>query len=90
MVDREHLLRVLRRQRHDHRAHPLPPGPRPTPCASGRSPPASRSPAPGTPRTDPAVREIHPEWEDVARICAEVLRTEAGTYPADPALTALR
>jgi transcriptional regulator with XRE-family HTH domain len=39
--------------------------------------------------TDPAMREIYPAWEDVARTCVEVLRMEAGTSPADPALTAL-
>ncbi|MGW7413840.1 helix-turn-helix domain-containing protein [Streptomyces sp. NPDC054863] len=39
--------------------------------------------------TDPVMREIYPEWEDVARTCVEVLRMEAGTNPADPALTAL-
>ncbi|MFH8259772.1 helix-turn-helix domain-containing protein [Streptomyces roseolus] len=39
--------------------------------------------------TDPVMREIYPEWEDVARTCVEVLRMEAGTNPTDPALTAL-
>ncbi|WP_328473223.1 helix-turn-helix domain-containing protein [Streptomyces sp. NBC_00448] len=39
--------------------------------------------------TDPVMREIYAEWEDVARTCVEVLRMEAGTNPADPALTAL-
>lgn len=39
--------------------------------------------------TDPVMREIYPEWEDVARTCVEVLRMEAGTNPSDPALTAL-
>ncbi|NEC17359.1 transcriptional regulator, partial [Streptomyces parvus] len=39
--------------------------------------------------TDPVMREIYPDWEDVARTCVEVLRMEAGTHPADPALTAL-
>ncbi|MFJ6884083.1 helix-turn-helix domain-containing protein [Streptomyces californicus] len=38
---------------------------------------------------DPVMREIYPEWEDVARTCVEVLRMEAGTNPSDPALTAL-
>ncbi|WP_330260563.1 helix-turn-helix domain-containing protein [Streptomyces murinus] len=39
--------------------------------------------------TDPMMRDIYPEWEDVARTCVEVLRMEAGTNPTDPALTAL-
>ncbi|MFJ4874087.1 helix-turn-helix domain-containing protein [Streptomyces sp. NPDC088745] len=39
--------------------------------------------------TDPAMRDVYPDWEDVARTCVEVLRMEAGTHPADPALTAL-
>lgn len=39
--------------------------------------------------SDPVMREIYPEWEDVARTCVEVLRMEAGVNPADPALTAL-
>ncbi|ROQ67163.1 helix-turn-helix protein [Streptomyces sp. 840.1] len=39
--------------------------------------------------TDPVMREIYAEWEDVARTCVEVLRMEAGTHPTDPALTAL-
>ncbi|KUL52561.1 XRE family transcriptional regulator [Streptomyces sp. NRRL F-4489] len=39
--------------------------------------------------TDPVMREIYPDWEDVARTCVEVLRMEAGTHPTDPALTAL-
>ena len=39
--------------------------------------------------TDPVMREIYPEWEDVARTCVEVLRMEAGTNPSDPALTSL-
>ncbi|QLJ01667.1 helix-turn-helix transcriptional regulator [Streptomyces sp. NEAU-sy36] len=39
--------------------------------------------------TDPVMRDIYPEWEDVARTCVEVLRMEAGTNPTDPALTAL-
>ncbi|MFB8139810.1 helix-turn-helix domain-containing protein [Streptomyces parvus] len=38
---------------------------------------------------DPVMREIYPDWEDVARTCVEVLRMEAGTHPADPALTTL-
>jgi transcriptional regulator with XRE-family HTH domain len=39
--------------------------------------------------TDSVMREIYPEWEDVARTCVEVLRMEAGTNPSDPALAAL-
>lgn len=39
--------------------------------------------------TDPAMRELYRDWEDVARTCVEVLRREAGTNPSDPALTAL-
>ncbi|MFD8276787.1 helix-turn-helix domain-containing protein [Streptomyces flaveolus] len=39
--------------------------------------------------TDPVMRDIYPDWEDVARTCVEVLRMEAGTNPTDPALTAL-
>ncbi|WFF05815.1 helix-turn-helix domain-containing protein [Micromonospora sp. WMMD1076] len=39
--------------------------------------------------TDPAMREIYPGWEDVARTCVEVLRMEAGTNPSDPALSEL-
>ncbi|MEU3400573.1 helix-turn-helix domain-containing protein [Streptomyces filamentosus] len=39
--------------------------------------------------TDPVMRDVYPDWEDVARTCVEVLRMEAGTNPADPALTAL-
>jgi transcriptional regulator with XRE-family HTH domain len=39
--------------------------------------------------TDPVMREVYPEWEDVARTCVEVLRMEAGVSPADPALTSL-
>lgn len=39
--------------------------------------------------TDPAMREIYPDWDDVARTCVEVLRMEAGTNPTDPALSEL-
>jgi transcriptional regulator with XRE-family HTH domain len=39
--------------------------------------------------TDPVMRDVYPDWEDVARTCVEVLRMEAGTNPTDPALTAL-
>lgn len=39
--------------------------------------------------TDPRMREIYREWDDVARTCVEVLRMEAGTNPTDPALTSL-
>jgi len=39
--------------------------------------------------TDPVMREIYPDWEDVARTCVEVLRMEAGTNPTDPALSEL-
>ncbi|UUW91423.1 helix-turn-helix domain-containing protein [Pimelobacter simplex] len=39
--------------------------------------------------TDPEMKAVYPDWEDVARTCVEVLRMEAGTHPADPVLTAL-
>ena len=39
--------------------------------------------------TEPAMREVYPDWEDVARTCVEVLRMEAGTNPTDPALSEL-
>lgn len=39
--------------------------------------------------TDPAMRRVYPDWEDVARTCVEVLRMEAGTNPTDPVLSAL-
>ncbi|MFT4081218.1 MAG: helix-turn-helix domain-containing protein [Nocardioides sp.] len=39
--------------------------------------------------TDPAMRAVYPDWEDVARTCVEVLRMEAGTNPTDPALSEL-
>lgn len=39
--------------------------------------------------TDPAMRELYRDWEDVARTCVEVLRREAGINPSDPALTEL-
>lgn len=39
--------------------------------------------------THPVMRERYPDWDDVARTCVEVLRMEAGTNPADPALSAL-
>ena len=39
--------------------------------------------------TDPAMRRVYPDWEDVARTCVEVLRMEAGTNPSDPALSEL-
>lgn len=39
--------------------------------------------------TDPFMRELYPDWDDVARTCVEVLRMEAGTNPTDPALAEL-
>lgn len=37
--------------------------------------------------TNPAMRALYPDWEDVGRTCVEVLRMEAGTNPSDPALS---
>lgn len=39
--------------------------------------------------TDPTVRELQADWQDVARTCVEILRREAGANPQDPALSAL-
>lgn len=39
--------------------------------------------------TDPLMRELYPEWEQVARTCVAVLRMNAAENPADPALSTL-
>ncbi|MFT4199246.1 helix-turn-helix domain-containing protein [Gordonia sp. (in: high G+C Gram-positive bacteria)] len=38
---------------------------------------------------DPAMRELYPEWESIARTCVAALRMEAAANPTDPKLTAL-
>lgn len=39
--------------------------------------------------TEPALRELYPDWESVARHAVAQLRMEAAQYPDDPRLTAL-
>ncbi|MFG3017894.1 helix-turn-helix domain-containing protein [Streptomyces sp. NPDC048254] len=39
--------------------------------------------------TDPAVKALYPDWENVGRGCVAQLRNEAAKYPDDPKLTAL-
>lgn len=39
--------------------------------------------------TDPAMRELYPEWESVARTCVSILRMDAAANPTDPKLSAL-
>lgn len=39
--------------------------------------------------SDPAMREIHVDWEGTARACVAMLRMEAGRNPDDPRMAAL-
>ncbi|MFD3308646.1 helix-turn-helix domain-containing protein [Streptomyces sp. NPDC058656] len=39
--------------------------------------------------TDPAMRQLYPDWERVARTAVAQLRMEAARYPQDPRLTTL-
>ncbi|MDG4797684.1 helix-turn-helix transcriptional regulator [Micromonospora sp. WMMD1082] len=39
--------------------------------------------------TDPTMRDLYPQWEQVARTCVAVLRMSAAGNPTDPALSRL-
>jgi transcriptional regulator with XRE-family HTH domain len=39
--------------------------------------------------SDPAMRNLYPDWETVARTCVAILRMDTATNPADPALAKL-